>query len=867
VSALLPSLAAVVTRGPLRWSDAPASWVVALLVLGILGFAAWTYRRERASLSPGARLGLAALRAVALLLPLLALFGPYREETRKVEEKSHLVVLVDTSASMNTQDRYAPDAERRLLEAAYPDASARPGRLDLSRLELVQRIVSADVLRRLEERFVLHVFAFDEELRSLGVTEEKEGGGEVAAAAGAVAAAASRALEAARAAGGRTEVGAALKGVWRDFVGREDRRLGGVVLFSDGRDNSETQRPAEAIAALGRSAEDLRLTAVALGDPRLAKNLKVDSVGAKDVVLVRDDVGFLAVLRHTGFTGVRDVEVRLEIDQIAGPDGKALAKPTRYVPPASAGGSKASVKVALLPEGDPTPANLRARFDVPGTFDVRVHAVLPGDLAKEDAIREDDAMVHRLRVVDQTIKVLVADWGPRHETHFLTQLLVRESRQETDAARMDAQVFIQSFDRDVEQPHGSKVPALKSFPTTRQEIFSYDVIVIGDVNWRTLAGGEEASRKVVSLLKEFVAEGGGIAFVAGEDRNPTQYLDTPLQDLLPVVVQAQDRAHEPASDVAFRVAPTDVGLTHPILAVVPDATPQTIDDWWRRRDGWDWYWMYRASGGLKPGAQALARVAAVSGPEWRDERQEPLPVFAVMTYGKGRTFFSAIDMIYRIRKEHGDAYYGAFWDETIRWLATYRLLGGNKRFKIQTDHERYYVGETATITVLAYDADFQPLSGATLPGLQVEDPDGRTMLGPDDAPKSDPEGGPGVFKTQVRLPRSGAYRIYVDPPTRDGGARAEKRIEAAFATKEDQDTIPDHETLRLLVKLCNPGAQEPRLHSLADVPALVEGLPARTTERETDRRDVPLWDNAWTLLAAVALLGLEWALRKRLQLI
>jgi hypothetical protein len=860
-------LAAITERGPLRWSDAPAAWVVALLVLGIAAFAVWTYRRERASISPGARLGLAALRTLALLLPLLALFRPYREETNKVEEKSHLVVLVDTSASMNTQDRYAADAERRLLEAAYPDASKRPGRLDLSRLELVKRIVSEDVLRRLEERFVLHVFAFDEELRSLGVSEEGEGVPEVAAAAGSVAAAASKALTAARASGGRTEIGGALKGVWRDFVGREDRRLGGVVLFSDGRDNSETQRPAEAIAALGRSAEDLRLTAVALGDPRLAKNLKVDSVGAKDVVLVQDDVAFLVALRHTGFAGVKDVEVRLEIDQIAGPDGKSFGKPVRYVPPSDRGGSKATTKVMLLAEADPTPATLRARFDKAGTFDVKVHAILPGDLAKEDAIREDDAMVHRLRVVDQTIKVLVADWGPRHETHFLTQLLVRESRQQGDAARMDAQVFIQSFDRDVEQPHSKMVPPLRAFPSTRQEIFSYDVIVLGDVNWRTLAGGEEASRKVLSLLKEFVAEGGGIAFVAGADRNPTQYLDTPLQDLLPIVVQAHDRAQEPAADVAFRVAPTDVGLSHPILAVVPDATPQTIDDWWRRREGWDWYWTYRASGGLKPGAHALARVAGVSGPEWRDERQEPLPVFAVMSYGKGRTFFSAIDMIYRIRREHGDAYYGAFWDETIRWLATYRLLGGNKRFKIQTDRERYYVGETATITVLAYDADFQPLAGATLPGLQVEDPDGRTMLGPDDAPKSDPEGGPGVFKAQVRLPQSGAYRIYVDPPTRDGGARAEKRIEAAFATKEDQDTIPDHETLRLLVRLCNPASQEARLLSPADVRGLVEGLPARTTERETDRRDIPLWDNAWTLLLALALLGLEWVLRKRLQLI
>jgi type 1 glutamine amidotransferase len=44
-------------------------------------------------------------------------------------------------------------------------------------------------------------------------------------------------------------------------------------------------------------------------------------------------------------------------------------------------------------------------------------------------------------------------------------------------------------------------------------------------------------------------------------------------------------------------------------------------------------------------------------------------------YGKGRVFFSAVDSIYRIRRATGDLYYGSFWDETIRWLATYTLAG------------------------------------------------------------------------------------------------------------------------------------------------------------------------------------------------
>src|SRR5439155_12015326 len=130
--------------------------------------------------------------------------------------------------------------------------------------------------------------------------------------------------------GGRTELGAALLGVAREHLGRDDRRLAGVVLLSDGRDNSDAQKPPDAVRSLGKTAEDLRLTAVALGDPKLAKNLWVDRVIAPDVALVQDAVNFVSDLKQTGFDGVPGVEVKLEIEQVAGADGKKLATPRRY---------------------------------------------------------------------------------------------------------------------------------------------------------------------------------------------------------------------------------------------------------------------------------------------------------------------------------------------------------------------------------------------------------------------------------------------------------------------------------------------------------------------------------------------------------
>src|SRR5262245_47262708 len=815
---------------------------------------------------------LALLRLIAVALVLAALFKPFREEIHKTEDKSRLFLLLDSSASMRTVDRYRPDDERKVLDAAYPDEGKdpRPSELRDTRISLVQRVLPESVIQKLADRFILEAFAFDEDLRSLGSTDpawRPPDGGEDLTQEQRVAAIA-RSVRSLEANGGRTELGAAIATVAREAVGRDDRRVAGVVVFSGGRDHSPTQNRVETVRPRGPAEDELGVPAVALGDPTLAKNLKVDHVTAPDEVLVQDEPTFQVELRQTGFDGLEGVEVRLEIVQVAGADQKPLARPIPYSPKGE--GSRTSTTVKLLPSDRATPVvpALQAFFDKPGTFDVTVRARLPRGREKEDAVPEDDVKVHHLRVVDSTIKVLLADHALRHESHFLKNLLVRETRHQGEPHRVDAQVWIQTFDKEVEQPHSKGIPTLHAFPATKPELFAYDVIILGDVAWQELAPTREASTKILQLIKEFVAEGGGLAIVAGEDAVPDQLASTPLAEVLPILTRASDRSVDLPRSLPFRIAPTEAGRIHPILSVRQQGNPDAVDRAWRERDTWQWYWAYRATGGLKPGACALARISnATGGPEYRDERGEQLPIFAGMSYGKGRVFFSAIDQIYRIRREYGDVYYGSFWDETIRWLATYRLLGGNKRYKIETDKEEYFVGDQAVVRVSALDTDYSPLKASKLDGFQVEDPDGRPMFGPGDEPARDESGAPGLYRTQVRLPRSGTYRIIVSPPARDGGERAEKRIEARFATKEAQDTVPDHETPAAIARIANPVGTATGLVPIWDAPAALDRLPPRTTERVSDRQEIQMWDTSTTLFLVVAVLALEWILRKRAQLI
>ncbi|MFV1960046.1 MAG: hypothetical protein ACC662_11615, partial [Planctomycetota bacterium] len=131
--------------GGWRFSNLPPGWVLTVVVLVLFVFVRGLYRRERGRASGPLRWGLAALRTVILLLLLLVLAGPYREEVTVSEERAHLVVLVDASGSMKTVDHYGPAEERRLRQAAWPDGRDAPpeeGGLDVSRLDLVKRVLA-----------------------------------------------------------------------------------------------------------------------------------------------------------------------------------------------------------------------------------------------------------------------------------------------------------------------------------------------------------------------------------------------------------------------------------------------------------------------------------------------------------------------------------------------------------------------------------------------------------------------------------------------------------------------------------------------------------------------------------------------------
>jgi len=285
------NLALLLAAGPeettLEFKALPPLWLLFMVIVpAVIAVTWWVYRREGDSATRRAKRILAGLRVAAILLILLLLFQPYAETSVKSLVKSHLVMLVDTSASMEFADTWS-DADRwastREAAGLEPGVGARA-----TRLELVKGLLTNRQLRlvdRLTERFHLHVYSFDSGtslVMSSGepLAEEGEGTDPLAERIGRL-----------RATGAYTFLGNAATEVLEEFRLR-DEPLAGIVVFTDGRQNGGTVGPLEAARKAASARPAVPIYVVGAGDPERPRNVHVANLRAKEFVLRGDDVGF-----------------------------------------------------------------------------------------------------------------------------------------------------------------------------------------------------------------------------------------------------------------------------------------------------------------------------------------------------------------------------------------------------------------------------------------------------------------------------------------------------------------------------------------------------------------------------------------------
>jgi hypothetical protein len=753
-------------------------WVTLLLVVFAVAFVVATYLREGRDSSTVYRMVLAGIRlaAVGVVLFMIAQVVLSLQRTGL----PYVAVLVDDSLSMGIVDRYEEPLgallRERIQKAGFNDLS----RWNLARTALVED--DAAVLRGIQENYKLRLYF----LRGNRLSEAA-GVEEIVAD-----------LKGSEAKGERTPLGAAVRTILDDLRGTPPAA---VVMLTDG---INTDGPPLADAAAQARRRGVPLYLVGVGDDRPVRDVRVSDLLVDEAVFVDDLVYFEVRLSATGYEGQQAQVVLRE-------QGKRepLAKET----------------VTLGANGQSQHVRLPYRPTKEGEFRYVVEAEpLAGEVQTDNNRREQT-----VRVRKEKVRVLLVCADPSFEFRYLENMLARD-------ASIDLKTVLQNADLE----HAQQDPrALRGFPVQREELFQYDVVILGDADPAGLAG------PMMQNLVEFVdkpGKGGAIVCIAGPKYMPLAYRDTPLARLLPIDAGTA-RAPDPGLPITegFRIRPTELGRLSPAMQIGSDPA-ESLTVW---KDLPPVYWLLEAPD-VRPGARVLAEHPTRQG---RDGR--PLPVIVMRYTGAGKVLFHATDETWRWRYRVGDVFFARYWVQTIRYLARSKLSEGDRAATLSTDRREYRRGEPVRLRVRFADESLAPPEddGVTVvlehPGHKSE----RLRLRRGSA-------GRGVFEGTLNEPAAGSYHALMAVPSSSGRVPATDFTVIAPPGEFERIETDSQEMQRAVEQT------DGRYYTLATVDRLVEELPEGHQVPIESLPPKPLWNTWPVLLLLLALLVTEWVLRK-----
>ena len=789
-----PAQAGEAITPSLQFEQPWSQWSLALVLLVTIPLIIWLYRRE-GSASMGYKMMLAGMR---ILLVLLAIFM-LSEAVLSVERTGlpYFVVMADDSASSSVVDQFADPKAKSAAEALAKDAGASETRAD--RLNVAKGILLRDeaaLIRALEDQHKVKVYAVSdaaEPVAEVDKTEEVE--------------AAVAAIQKIEAKGAQTRLGRSTIQVLTELRGVPPTA---ILLMTDGQ-NTDGEPLAKA-ADLAKQ-KGVPLFTVGLGDPEPPKDLELTDMLVDEVVFVDDIVRFEAKLQSKGYAG-EPVTLRLK----------------RIMPGATQPEEIETKQVVAPRDGETLRLEIVHRPKQTG----EITFIMEVDEKPREQSAENNRQSRVVNVRKDRLKVLLVDGEPRYEFRYLKSFLERDRT-------IDLKVLLLSSDPEYadQDPY-----ALPRFPRDKEGpdgLFSYDVVILGDADPGFL------NTTQMQNLVEFVTEkGGGLMFVAGENFNPLSYKRTPLESLLPVLLDSARNPTAVGPGVnAYRPVLTAEGASHPIFRFGDDvAASRRIYD---NLQPLNWYFE-------APKRQPAAFVLAAH-PTARASDGSPLPLLLYQFNGAGKVMFSAYDDTWRWRFRVGDnGPFGRYWIQTIRFLARSKMLG-RKQAEISTDRKRYTRNQTALVQVRFPNP-------ALAPKDQVDVEVARKGQTAKRLPLKIAPGSKNVFEGVLAPMPQGEYEVKMLPMPVLTGTPPSTTFRVVPPAGEMERVQMNEAELRQASEKTGG-----KFYTAATIGTLLDDLPApQKVPLDTDP-PIAVW-NSWPILALFLLTAAgEWVLRKRKQMV
>lgn len=695
------------------WAQQGPAWVFfGCLFLVFASVLFYTRYQKRARV--GARVALSIARALLLCLIFLILTDPVVSVKLVSHPRPLLWLLFDGTDSMAIEDELS-DVERASLNkaAGVQDGATAGGKL--SRQGYIQSFVKQpdeNLLKKLSEKYRIKSFRFDraDGVQALDVSQD-----------------AGEALDTDKLAGQLTTTGqvTAIGKTLEDLSLRHSSgNLAGVLMFSDFDQNTGP-------AALGPAKRlGVPLYTVGIG-PEAAVDIAVD-LQAPLLMKKAERATLIALVRQTGLKG-QSVIVRLTARKLGGSSTVADD------PGILIGEKSVTLDDQLQPVEFPYEPVDTGRFVFTAAIDA-----LPAEVVQQNNKAERETNIR-----DDFLRLMFVEYEPTWEWRFIKEVFHRDKL----VGMRGFRTYLRSADPKVRETNELFLPTLTP---KRSEFFANDVIFLGDMPAATL------STRFCEMTKEFVNTfGGGLVVMAGPRFGPGELADTPLADMLPVVVDADGRLNDSKE---FRLRLTTEGQIEDFMQL--GANPGESSRSWNNLGKLPWY-------------QPVAKVHPVGTTVLAEhpvdktiDGKTPQPLIAVRRYGKGQVIYIGFNETWRLRRKYGEQHYRQFWGQMIHRLGLSHALGSQKRFVVRTDRPQYQADDKVTLTVEAYDANFEPLNEETFPDKKLKAElyrPGRAAEGADASqPITISQLREGVFETRLPVFDSGEYRVSViDPVTKE----------------------------------------------------------------------------------------------------
>jgi hypothetical protein len=451
---------------------------------------------------------------------------------------------------------------------------------------------------------------------------------------------------------------------------------------------------------------------------------------------------------------------------------------------------------------------------VPLAFEASI-APLP-----EDSETDNNSRTMRLAAIVSSNKVLIVDGRSRWETRYLRNVFERDEQWSVNtviAGPGTDDAVLRRGDEDGQ------------FPATRDALFKYDLIFIGEVSPELFAAQD------FEWLLEFVeVRGGGMVFIDGQRGSLLRLADTKLGSLLPVEWLVETIASKPMS-----LQLTDKGAKESTLNLAADEEQN-------RR-----FWTEL------PAPHSLVAVDALPGAEVLvevnvDGRQRPMMV--TRNFGAGRVLYLASDETWRWRYKVADTWHQRIWNQLAKYVMPRPFAVSDEFVSLDTGAVRYDFGSSVDVRARLLGLDGKPAINATADALVWKD--GRIVSTV--SLNADPDV-PGIYRGRIAALPEGEYEVSI---------RAAGYSDAALKARSEFVVLPPESG-----EMTQTAANESLLKQIAadtggaflreeDMIRLPELLSPLSSGRVVPS-DTVLWQSYWWFAAIVMLLTVEWALRKR----